>query len=117
MIPEFVGRFATWVALEELSKTDLVRILQDVKHSYVSQYIWLFERDEMSLDFSPESLDLIAQRTILNKTGARGLHSELERVLLPHMFHIKRYKNQGIQHISIDVDLVNTPRTLQAINE
>ena len=117
MIPEFVGRFATWVALEELSKTDLVRILQDVKHSYVSQYIWLFERDEMSLDFSPESLDLIAQRTILNKTGARGLHSELERVLLPHMFHIKRYKNQGIQHLSIDVDLVNTPRTLQAINE
>ena len=117
MIPEFVGRFSTWVALEELSKTDLVRILQDVKHSYVSQYIWLFERDEMSLDFSPESLDLIAQRTILNKTGARGLHSELERVLLPHMFYIKRYKNQGIQHLSIDVDLVNTPRTLQAINE
>ena len=117
MIPEFVGRFATWVALEELNKADLVRILKDVKHSYVSQYTWLFERDNVALDFSPESLDLIAQRTIANKTGARGLHSELERVLLPHMFYIKRYKKSGIQHINIDVDLVNTPRTLQEINE
>lgn len=117
MIPEFVGRFATWVALEELSKSDLVRILKDIKHSYVSQYTWLFERDNVGLDFSPESLDLIAQRTISNKTGARGLHSELERVLLPHMFYIKRYKKSGIQHINIDVDLVNTPRTLQEINE
>lgn len=117
MIPEFVGRFATWVALEELKKEDLVRILKDVKHSYVSQYTWLFERDNVALNFSPESLDLIAQRTISNKTGARGLHSELERVLLPHMFHIKRYKKHGIHHINIDVDLVNTPRTLQEINE
>jgi len=117
MIPEFVGRFATWVALEELGKADLVRILKDIKHSYVSQYTWLFERDNVALDFSPESLDLIAQRTIANKTGARGLHSELERVLLPHMFYIKRYKKSGIQHINIDVDLVNTPRTLQEINE
>ena len=117
MIPEFVGRFATWVALEELGKADLVRILKDIKHSYVSQYTWLFERDSVGLDFSPDSLELIAQRTIANKTGARGLHSELERVLLPHMFYIKRYKKLGIQHINIDVDLVNTPRTLQEINE
>jgi len=117
MIPEFVGRFATWVALEELGKADLVRILKDIKHSYVSQYTWLFERDSVGLDFSPDSLALIAQRTIANKTGARGLHSELERVLLPHMFYIKRYKKLGIQHINIDVDLVNTPRTLQEINE
>ena len=117
MIPEFVGRFPTWVALEELKQADLVHILKDVKHSYVSQYTWLFERDSVALKFSPESLELIAERTIKNKTGARGLHSELERVLMPHMFNIKVYKSQGISQLDIDVDLVNTPRTLQEINE
>lgn len=113
LIPEFVGRFPSWVALSELSKEDLIRILQDVKHSYISQYSWLFERDQIELKFSPESLKLIAERTIKNKTGARGLHSELERVLLPHMFHLAKYRNMGIKCVNIDTDLVNTPVELK----
>ena len=117
MIPEFVGRFPSWVALAELSKTDLVRILQDVKHSYVSQYQWLFQRDQIELKFSADSLDLIAERTMANKTGARGLHSELERVLLPHMYNLTRYRTHGIRTVSIDSQQVNIPKELKEINE
>ena len=117
MIPEFVGRFPSWVALSELTKSDLIRILQDVKHSYVSQYQWIFKRDQVELNFSPDSLDLIAERTIANKTGARGLHSELERVLLPHMYDLTRYRKGGIQTLNINTDLVNNPESLREIND
>jgi ATP-dependent Clp protease ATP-binding subunit ClpX len=116
LIPEFVGRFPSWVALNELTKADLLRILQDVKHNYVSQYHWLFERDQVELKFSSESLDLIAERTLKNKTGARGLHSELERVLLPHMFHLAQYRKQGITTVEIDIDQVNLPKELKQVN-
>ena len=112
LIPEFVGRFPAWVALQELDKADLVRILQEVKHNYVSQYQWLFKQDEVDLEFSKDSLDLIAERTIKNKTGARGLHSELERVLLPHMYNLARYRSDGIKHVDIDQALVNSPKEL-----
>jgi ATP-dependent Clp protease ATP-binding subunit ClpX len=116
LIPEFVGRFPSWVALSELSKEDLIRILLDVKHSYIAQYSWLFEQDKVELEFSPDALEMIADRTILNKTGARGLHSELERVLLPHMFYLARYRKQGINHVFIDADQVNTPTELKEAN-
>jgi ATP-dependent Clp protease ATP-binding subunit ClpX len=112
MIPEFVGRFPSWVALEELSKEDLVRILQDVKHNYVSQYQWLFQRDQVELKFSLDSLELIAERTMANKTGARGLHSELERVLLPHMYNLTRYRTRGISTVNIDTQQVNIPKEI-----
>ena len=117
MIPEFVGRFPSWVALNELTKPDLIRILQDVKHSYISQYQWIFKRDQVELNFSSDSLDLIAERTIANKTGARGLHSELERVLLPHMYNLTQYRTGGIQTLNINTDLVNNPESLREINE
>jgi ATP-dependent Clp protease ATP-binding subunit ClpX len=117
LIPEFVGRFPSWVSLQELTKQDLLRILQDVKHNYISQYHWLFERDEVELNFSPAALELIAERTIANKTGARGLHSELERVLLPHMFYLAAYRRQGIKCVDIDVDLVHSPTELKQVNE
>jgi ATP-dependent Clp protease ATP-binding subunit ClpX len=117
LIPEFVGRFPSWVALQELTKQDMLRILQDVKHNYISQYHWLFERDEVDLNFTQTALELIAERTIANKTGARGLHSELERVLMPHMFYLAEYRRQGITSVDIDVDQVNTPKELRAVNE
>jgi ATP-dependent Clp protease ATP-binding subunit ClpX len=116
MIPEFVGRFPSWVALNELGKEDLIRILLDVKHSYIAQYSWLFGQDKVELEFSAEALEMIADRTILNKTGARGLHSELERVLLPHMFYLAQYRKQGITHVTIDADQVNTPTELKEAN-
>ena len=117
MIPEFVGRFPSWVALNELALADLISILTEIKHSYVDQYKWLFAQDQVKLEFVQSALEKVAENTLKNKTGARGLHSELERVLLPHMFNLARYKEQGIDQVNITDDLVNTPTELKAPNE
>ena len=117
LIPEFVGRFPTTVSLEQLTKEQLVNILTGVKHNFVEQYKWLFDQDGVELEFDSESLDLIAERTISTKTGARGLHSELERVLLPHMFDLSQYRKQNIIKVVINKDQVNIPKTLAQENK
>ena len=65
------------------------------------------------MDFSTEALLQIAENTIKNKTGARGLHSELERVLMPHMFNLIGYRDQEINRVEIDQELVNNPKELK----
>lgn len=112
MIPEFVGRFGNYVSLHSLTKEQLINILTEIRNNFVGQYRWLFDQDGVELNFEPESLDLIAERTLLTKTGARGLHSELERILLPHMFDLPRYRKQSILRVVIDKNQVNTPMTL-----
>jgi len=112
MIPEFVGRFGNHVQLQALTKPQLIDILTVVKNNFVSQYQWLFDQDGVSLEFDAESLDTIADRTLETKTGARGLQTELERVLLPHMFDLPRYRRQNILQVIIDKELINTPMTL-----
>jgi ATP-dependent Clp protease ATP-binding subunit ClpX len=112
MIPEFVGRFPNWVSLKELSKADLIRILTEVKNNYIEQYHWLFKEDGVELTFTAPALDLIAEHTLANKTGARGLHSELERTLIPHMFNLRRYASTGIKCLEIDPAQVNKPTAL-----
>ena len=117
MIPEFVGRFSNVVSLQHLTKLQLISILTDVKHNFIEQYRWLFNQDGVDLEFEDESLDLIAEKTLTSKTGARGLHTELERILLPHMFDLHRYRKQNILNIAISPKLVNTPVTLAQENE
>jgi ATP-dependent Clp protease ATP-binding subunit ClpX len=117
LIPEFVGRFSSYVNLHNLTKAQLISILTDVQHNFVEQYKWLFDQDGVELEFDADSLDLIADRTLKTKTGARGLHSELERVLLPHMFDLPRYKKNNILQVTINKTQVNTPMTLLKENE
>jgi ATP-dependent Clp protease ATP-binding subunit ClpX len=117
MIPEFVGRFPTWVALQELTKADMISILKSIKNSYIHQYKWLFEQDSIALEFTDDALDCIADRTLVNRTGARGLHSELERTLLPHMYRVAQYRREGITRIDIDRSMVETPHALLQANE
>lgn len=117
MIPEFIGRFPTWVALEELTKADMIKILINVKNSYIEQYKWLFDQDSIELEFTDEALDQIAENTITNKTGARGLHSELERVLMPHMYRLPQYRREGISKVKITKPMVNNPKELKQANE
>jgi ATP-dependent Clp protease ATP-binding subunit ClpX len=112
MIPEFVGRFGNYVTLHSLTKDQLINILTQVKNNFVEQYQWLFGQDGVALEFDAESLDLIAERTLRTKTGARGLHTELERILLPHMFDLPRYTRQNILQVTINKTQVNTPMTL-----
>jgi ATP-dependent Clp protease ATP-binding subunit ClpX len=117
LIPEFVGRFSSYVSLHNLTKAQLISILTDVQHNFVEQYKWLFDQDGVELAFDADSLDLIADRTLKTRTGARGLHSELERVLLPHMFDLPRYKKNNILQVRINKTQVNTPMTLLKENE
>ena len=117
MIPEFVGRFPSWVALEELNREDLIEILINIKHSYIEQYQWLFRQDNVELEFTRDALETIADNTMRNKTGARGLHSELERVLMPHMYRIAEYARSGITRVEIDSSMVQTPVELKQVNE
>lgn len=109
MIPEFVGRFPSWVNLEELTTDDLVHVLTDTKNSLVKQYQQLFAVDQVDLDFDRTALETIAQRSADFGTGARALHSEMERVLMPHMFNIKRYRDRGINRVVIDKTQINNP--------
>ena len=112
MIPEFVGRFGSCVSLQALTKPQLINILTEIKNNFISQYKWLFDQDGVALEFDTESLDTIAERTLQTKTGARGLHTELERALLPHMFDLPRYRRQNILQVVINKELINTPMTL-----
>jgi len=109
LIPEFVGRFPSVVSLTALGKTDLVKILTQVKNNYVDQYKWLFEQDDVVLDFDPETLDILADRALSSGTGARALHSEIERLLMPHMFYLRDYRDRNINHIRLDPLDINNP--------
>lgn len=112
MIPEFIGRFTTTVSLEDLSKIDLIDVLTKVKNNYISQYQYLFSLDNIDLIFENESLEQIVNNCIKLKVGARGLHTELERVLLPHMYNIRLYTKNNINKINITKEMVIFPQSL-----
>ncbi|NLX62898.1 MAG: ATP-dependent Clp protease ATP-binding subunit ClpX, partial [Tissierellia bacterium] len=88
LIPEFVGRLPVIVTLEELDEDALVDILVEPKNSLVKQYKELFRMDDVELEFEKEALRAIARKAIERKTGARGLRSILEEVLLDIMYEI-----------------------------
>lgn len=112
LIPEFVGRFTTTVSVSNLSKEQLIHILTDVKNNYVSQYKYLLKLDGIELNFTEDALDQIAENTLALKTGARGLHTEIERVLMCHMYKTRHYKKNKIKSINIDRDLVINPKSI-----
>jgi len=112
LIPEFVGRFASFAFVQELSREDMVYILTSVENSLLRQFEYLFKCNEVELEFDPEALLLVVDKTIEQKTGARGLRAELEKVLLPHMFNLVRYHKNNIKNVVISRDLINTPIAL-----
>jgi ATP-dependent Clp protease ATP-binding subunit ClpX len=112
LIPEFVGRFPGVVTLEPLEKQDLMRILTEVKNNYIDQYQWLFKQDSVKLNFRKDALEAVVARAIESGTGARALHTEIERALMPHMFHLRQYKDQGIKTLDINAELVQKPAAL-----
>jgi ATP-dependent Clp protease ATP-binding subunit ClpX len=112
MIPEFIGRFTTTCTLEELTLEQLISVLTNIKNSFIEQYKYLFSIDDIVLEFTDGAIKKIAQNCIDLKTGARGLHTEIERILLPHMFHIRKYKDSNIVKVVIDDELVDNPKAL-----
>ena len=88
LIPEFVGRVPISVSLERLDEDALVRILTEPKNALIKQYQTLFEMDEVQLIFEEEAVRCIARQAMERKTGARGLRSIIERVMVDIMFKI-----------------------------
>jgi ATP-dependent Clp protease ATP-binding subunit ClpX len=87
-LPEFVGRFPVTVGLDPLDETTMVKILSEPKDALIRQYQRLFAMDGARLDFTPEALLAIARRSLSRGTGARGLRSVLEDLLLDAMFDL-----------------------------
>lgn len=112
MIPEFVGRFPSVVTLDELEKEDMRRILTEVKNNFVTQYQWLFRQDDIELNITDQGIDALVDRAMSSGTGARALHSEIERALMPHMFNLRQYHDRGIKTVDIGVENINTPIAL-----
>lgn len=104
MIPEFIGRIPVVCYLEELDEKDLVRVLTEPKNSVVKQYEYLFDLDGVKLIFEEEALEEIAKESIKRKTGARGLRSIIEELLLDVMFEIP--SKEGIKTCTVTRDNV-----------
>ncbi|MFL0798487.1 MAG: ATP-dependent Clp protease ATP-binding subunit ClpX [Cellvibrionaceae bacterium] len=95
LIPEFVGRLPVIATLEELDEAALMQILKEPKNSLTKQYAHLFEMEGVDLDFREDALRAVANLAMERKTGARGLRSILENVLLDTMYHIPSEENVG----------------------
>ena len=105
LIPELIGRLHVLATLNEITKEDMVRILVEPKNSLVKQYQKLFEIDGVTLSFEEEALSMIAQKAIDRKTGARGLRTILEEILLDIMFELPELSGY---EVVITEDVVET---------
>jgi len=112
MIPEFIGRFTTTVSIKELNKEELLRVLTGVKNNYIDQYKYLLSIDNIKLEFTEGALEQIVENCLTLKTGARGLHTEIERCLMPHMFNTKKYRENNVIEINITREQVLKPKSL-----
>ena len=101
LIPEFIGRLPMIATLEDLDEKSLVKILQEPKNSLTKQYQELFKLDGAKLTFKENAIKEIAQKAIKKKTGARGLRSILENVLLKTMYELPSLEN--IEEVIVDV--------------
>ena len=95
LIPEFVGRLPVVATLDELDEPALVKILTEPKNAVTKQFKKLFEMEDVELEFRPEALQAIAKKALKRKTGARGLRTILEQVLLDTMYELP-----SLEHVS-----------------
>ena len=109
LIPEFVGRLPVTATLEDLDISALVKILSEPKNALVKQYRKLFEMEDVGLSFTDDALEAVAKRAIERKTGARGLRSILEAILLDTMFDLPTY--DGVDEVVVDKDVVEGRKT------
>ncbi len=96
LIPELIGRLHMVATLNEITEDDMVHILTEPKNALIKQYIKLFQMDDVKLEFEKDALKELAKLAIIRKTGARGLRSILEDIMLDIMFDLPKYKNKTI---------------------
>jgi len=109
LIPEFVGRIPVLATLEDLDEESLVRILSEPKNALIKQYQRLFEMEDVKLSFQEDALGAIAKKAIVRKTGARGLRSIIEAILLDTMFELPSM--DGVVEVVISEEVVNNVKT------
>ncbi|HEC20382.1 MAG TPA: ATP-dependent Clp protease ATP-binding subunit ClpX [Gammaproteobacteria bacterium] len=105
LIPEFVGRLPVIATLKELDEDALVKILTEPKNAITKQYAKLFEMEDCELEFREEALHAVARKGMERKTGARGLRSILEKVLLDTMYDLPTL--EGLSKVIVDADVIN----------
>ena len=105
LIPEFVGRLPVVATLDELDEEALVQILTEPKNSLTKQYQRLFEMEDATIEFRDDALRAIAKKAMNRKTGARGLRSIIENVLLDIMFDLPSTDN--VSKVVIDESVIN----------
>ncbi len=104
LIPEFIGRMPIIATLDDLDEKSLVKILKEPKNSLIKQYQRLFEFEEVELEFKDDAILEIARKAISKKTGARGLRSILENILLKTMFELPDMEN--VLKVTVDIAAV-----------
>ena len=104
LIPELIGRLPVITVLDDLDEDALVRVLKEPRNSLVKQYKELLGMDNVELTFTDEALHAIARKTIERKTGARGLRSVMESILLPIMYEVP--SDATIIRVTVDEDTV-----------
>ena len=117
LIPEFIGRLPIIATLEDLDEKSLVKILQEPKNSLIKQYKELFKLEGVKLSFKESAVKEIALKAINKKTGARGLRSILENILLKTMYDLPSQDN--IDEVIIDSSVVkgnSSPMTVHTKN-
>ncbi|CAO6125335.1 ClpX ATP-dependent protease Clp, ATPase subunit [Candidatus Pelagibacterales bacterium] len=105
LIPEFIGRLPIVATLDDLHEEALIKILQEPKNALLKQYAKLFEIEGAKLTFTKDSLSAIAKKALIRKTGARGLRSILEDILLETMFELP--SQSTISEVVINKDVVD----------
>lgn len=105
LIPEFIGRLPVVATLDELDEDALMQILTEPKNALTKQYAKLFEMEDVELEFRPDALTAVAKKAMERKTGARGLRSIMEDVLLDTMFEVPSSKD--IAKVVIDAGVIS----------
>jgi ATP-dependent Clp protease ATP-binding subunit ClpX len=104
LIPEFIGRLPVIATLEDLDEPALVQILTEPKNALLKQYQRLFDMENVTLTFTDDALSAVARRAIQRKTGARGLRSIMESILLDTMFELPNLR--GVEEVAINAEVV-----------
>ena len=105
LIPEFIGRLPVLATLEDLDETALVTILTEPKNALIKQYKRLFEMENVELTFTDDALIAVAKKAITRKTGARGLRSILEGILLETMFELPTF--EGVEEVVVNAEVID----------
>lgn len=101
IIPELIGRLPISAPLEELTTTQLVKVLTEPKNAVIKQFIKIFQYSDIELEFTPEALEAIASTAKVRKTGARGLRSVIESKLIKTQYQLQEMKSSGVTKVTI----------------